>query len=178
MSWDTWGLGTKVIVSRKTHGKYRHVGTIQAHNPAQNEFSVRFEDGEVTSIPPEELVAFDAKDNTPKIDEPEEIEQIIEETAPETLLRLASRDEGVTLHQLCEERGSTVRGPYQRCINANIKKGLVIEKGNGVFFTTGSAMRESLKRKEAIPVSILGEKEYITKAELSKIFEQMSKMLR
>lgn len=183
MSWNNWGHGTKVVVSKKDHAKYGEVGVIQAHIPTENEFSVGFDDGEILSIEPEGLIAFEAKDNIEE--EPEECYHTVDkepdvedETAAETLLRLACRDEGVTLHQLCEERGSNVKGPFQRCINANIRKGLIVERGNGVYFTTGSAMRESIRKKQTLPMNVLGQKEYVTKEELARIFEQMARMLR
>ena len=187
MSWDTWGLGTKVVVSMKDHMRFGAIGTIEGHNPTHNKFSVVLDDGETLSLDPEGLIAFDDADKekchhevaAEEANKEEQEHAVVEhETAAETLLRLACRDEGVTLHQLCEERGSSAKGPFQRCINANVKKGLVVERGNGVFFTTGSAMRESLRNKQAIPMYVLGQKEYITKEELAQIFEQMARMLR
>lgn len=177
MSWQNWGQGTKVVVSQKDNARFGSVGEIYEHNPSENKFTVVFEDGEHISLEPENLIAFDKEAEEDCYQGLKEEVQV-EETAAETLLRLACRDEGVTLYQLCEERESTVKGPFQRCINANIRKGLIVEKGNGVYFTTGSAMRESIRNKQTLPMNVLGQKEYVTKEELAQIFEQMARMLR
>ena len=175
MSWENWGPGKQVIVSEKLHPKFGEVGVISAHDPANNNFSVEFVGGETIFVSPHSLDSISNIEDSSvsRVNAVVEQAEIIEsfgpqENATETLLRLASRECGVTIDQLCQERRSKVKGPYQRCINSNIRKNNIIEKEDGVFFTTGSVARK-----------IIGSsKPGVTREDLAIIFENIARALR